>query len=162
LILDEPTNGLDPNQIRQVRGFIRELAGKHTILLSTHILAEVEQTCDRVIILDEGVIKAIDTPSALSAGLRTATHLRLEIQCADAETACERLRAIDGVRTATLEADLPEGWLALDLRAESAVDVRLAIVETLRQAAWPMRELHRVPPKLEEVFLELTHRTRRS
>ena len=161
LILDEPTNGLDPNQIRQVRAFIRELAGRHTILLSTHILAEVEQTCDRVIILDDGQIKAIDTPAALTAGLRSATHLRIEIECPDGELACERLREIQGLRTATVEAVLPDGWLAIDLRAESAVEVRPDVLETLRVHGWALREIHRVPAKLEEVFLELTHRAGR-
>jgi ABC-2 type transport system ATP-binding protein len=161
LILDEPTNGLDPNQIRQVRDFIRGLAGKHTILLSTHILAEVEQTCDRVVILDDGQIKAMDTPANLAAGLRTAGQLRLEIFCPDAEQACVLLRAIDGVRTANTGAHLPDGWFSIDLRAESTSDVRLAVVEVVRQAGWPLRELHRLPLRLEEVFLELTHRASR-
>ena len=158
LILDEPTNGFDPNQIRQVRGLIRELAGRHTILLSTHILAEVEQTCDRVIILDEGKIKAMDTPQALSAGLRAAGQIRLEMHGPDGETACERLRAIDGVRTANVESTLPDGWLAIDLRAESGSDVRLAVIDAMRGSGWLLREIHALPNRLEDVFLELTHR----
>lgn len=161
LILDEPTNGFDPNQIRQVRGLIRELSQRHTILLSSHILAEVEQTCDRVIILDEGKIKAMDTPGALATRLRTAGKLRLEILCPDVEAACERLRAIEGVRAADLEFALPDGWLALDLKAESNSDVRLAVIHAMEAAGWPLREIHRIPPKLEEVFLELTHRVPR-
>lgn len=161
LILDEPTNGFDPNQIRQVRGLIRDLSRRHTILLSTHILAEVEQTCDRVIILDEGKIKAMDTPAALAAGLRTAGQIRLEIHCTNGEAACECLRAIEGVRVAELEATLPDGWLAVDVKAESTGDVRMAIIEAMRAAGWPLREIHRLPPKLEEVFLELTHRAPR-
>ncbi|MFN0127488.1 MAG: ABC transporter ATP-binding protein, partial [Verrucomicrobiales bacterium] len=78
LILDEPTNGLDPNQIRQVRELIRQLGDKHTILLSTHILTEVEATCRRVIIIDSGKIKASDTPEALQQRLRTAGAIEFE------------------------------------------------------------------------------------
>lgn len=161
LILDEPTNGFDPNQIRQVRGLIRELAGRHTILLSTHILAEVEQTCDRVIILDEGRIKAIDTPQALAAGLRAAGRIRLEIQCPDGENACERLRGIDGVRTATVESVMADNWHVIELCVESSADVRVAVVDAMRFSAWPLREIHMLPNRLEDVFLELTHRAAR-
>ena len=78
LILDEPTIGLDPNQIRQVRELIKNLGKKHTILLSTHILPEVEMTCSRVIILHKGRIEASDTPQNLLSQLRAAGNIRVE------------------------------------------------------------------------------------
>lgn len=161
LILDEPTNGFDPNQILQVRHLIRELAGKHTILLSTHILAEVEQTCDRVIILDEGKIKAMDTPAALAAGLRTAGQIELEVRAPAGEAICAVLREIEGVRVADVGGELPGGWFAIGVKAESSGDTRLAIVAAILGHGWELREIHRVPPRLEEVFLEVTHRQSR-
>ena len=161
LILDEPTNGFDPNQILQVRELIRELAGKHTILLSTHILAEAEQTCDRVIIIDEGKIKAMDTPAALADGMRAAAQIRIEVLAPSAEAVCETLRTIDGVRVANPEGVLPDGWLAIGVKAESTGDVRLSIVSAVAAKGWKLREIHRAPPRLEEVFLEVTHRQSR-
>jgi ABC-2 type transport system ATP-binding protein len=161
LILDEPTNGFDPNQILQVRELIRELAGKHTILLSTHILAEVEQICDRVIIIDEGKIKAMDTPAALADGMRTAAQIRLEVRAPSAEAVCDCLRAVDGVRVAHLDEVLPDGWFAIGVKAESTGDTRVSIVSAVLAKGWKLREIHRAPPRLEEVFLEVTHRQSR-
>ncbi len=86
LILDEPTNGLDPNQIRQIRELIRQLGQSHTVLISTHILHEVEMTCNRVIIIDNGKIKAADTPANLTQQMRAAGRIQVEIQ-ADPEVA---------------------------------------------------------------------------
>jgi ABC-2 type transport system ATP-binding protein len=161
LILDEPTNGFDPNQILQVRELIRELAGKHTILLSTHILAEAEQTCDRVIIIDEGKIKAMDTPAALADGMRAAARIRIEVRAPSAEAVCDCLRAVEGVRVADLEAVLPDGWFAIGVKAESTGDTRVSMVSTVLAKGWKLREIHRAPPRLEEVFLEVTHRQSR-
>lgn len=161
LILDEPTNGFDPNQILQVRELIRELAGRHTILLSTHILAEVEQTCQRVIIIDEGKIKAMDTPTALADGLRSAADIRLEVRAPSPKAVCEILRAIDGVRVADLDEELPDGWFAISVKAESNGDTRVSIVSAVLGQGWKLREIHRAPPRLEEVFLEVTHRQSR-
>ena len=156
LILDEPTNGLDPNQIRQTREFIRSLAGKHTILLSTHILAEVEQTCDRVIILDEGRIRAVDSPSNLIRGLRTAGLIRVEIKCPGPHRAVEEFGRIDGIRNVSEPELLDDGWHALVLRSESGTDPRPAVVDCARKHNWLLREIHQQPPRLEDVFFELT------
>ena len=92
LILDEPTNGLDPNQIRQVRTLVRDLGQHHTILLSTHILSEVEMTCDRVLILDKGKLKASGKPVELASKLRTAGRVTLEVRTEDPAAAAVLLK----------------------------------------------------------------------
>ena len=103
LILDEPTNGLDPNQIRQIRELIRQLGQSHTVLISTHILHEVEMTCNRVIIIDNGQIKAADTPANLTQQMRAAGRIQVEIQ-ADPEVAAGALHRLEHVKKVTPEA----------------------------------------------------------
>jgi len=154
LILDEPTNGLDPNQIRRVRELIKRLGLKHTIFLSTHILSEVEVTCDRVIILDRGKIKACDTPRNLVESLRTAGTLRLEIK-ADARIASEKLKKVPSVRKVIRDTE-SEGWVTFTLRVESAADIREELSRLAADNHWPLRELHRTTASLEDVFVELT------
>src|ERR1700686_4173670 len=121
LILDEPTIGLDPNQIRQVRELIKNLGKQHTILLSTHILPEVEMTCSRVIIIHKGRIEACDTPENLLNQIRTASGVLLEAKTGKDDGA-EELRKIHGVRDVTTEAE--GDWKIFSLRVESGVDVR--------------------------------------
>ncbi len=152
LILDEPTNGLDPTQIRQVRELLRGLRPKHTILLSTHILPEVEQVCDRVVMIHHGQIKANDTPRNLTKGLRAAGSVRVELQGdKDAE---KKLGSLAGVRKVVRE-KTDEGWQAFSLRIESNTDVREALQELAMKEKWKIRELHRQHPSLEDVFIEL-------
>lgn len=157
LILDEPTNGLDPNQIRQVRNLITQLAGEHTILLSTHILSEVEVSCRRVIIINKGRIRADDTPENLAGNLQSSGVVTVEVK-ADAAAASEKIQALPHVRRVTA-ADAGEGWQRFELRVEPGPD---DIRETLNQLAqaqrWPLRELTRHTATLEDVFVELTQR----
>ena len=108
LILDEPTIGLDPNQIRQVRDLIKNLGQRHTILLSTHILPEVEITCSRVIILHKGRIEASDTPANLLGQLRAVSNIRLEADTG-ADSGIEQLQKVPGIKEVTLEAAPPAG-----------------------------------------------------
>jgi ABC-2 type transport system ATP-binding protein len=152
LILDEPTNGLDPTQIRQVRELLRSLRPQHTILLSTHILAEVEQTCDRVVMIHHGRIKANDTPRNLTEGLRAAGTVYVELQ--GAKDAGKKLDALPGVRKVVTE-KTDKDWQAYTLRIESNTDVREAIQELATKELWKIRELHRQLPTLEDVFIEL-------
>lgn len=154
LILDEPTNGLDPNQIRRVRELIKQLGLKHTIFISTHILSEVEMTCDRVIILDRGKIKACDTPQNLVENLRTAGTLHFEIK-ADAQMAISKMKKIPQVRKVTREKE-EDGWVSFTLRVESNSDIREELVKLAQANHWPIRELHRSTATLEDVFVELT------
>jgi len=156
LILDEPTNGLDPNQIRQIRDLIKKLSEKHTILLSTHILHEVEMTCGRVIIIDGGQIKAQDTPQNLVAGMRAAGRVHAEI-CGDLGVIGPALQRLDHVKRVTSE-PLTDDWAHYEILVDSGTDARERIHELVSQYGWPMRSLHRKDATLEDVFVELTRR----
>src|SRR4051812_32014936 len=124
LILDEPTIGLDPNQIRSVRELIKNLGKQHTILLSTHILPEVEMTCSRVIIIHRGRIEASDTPENLLSQIRQAGGVTVEAKTGSDDGA-EELKKITGVREVTSESE--GDWKTYSLRVESGVDVRAEV-----------------------------------
>jgi|UniRef100_UPI003784D525 ABC-2 type transport system ATP-binding protein len=154
LILDEPTNGLDPVQIRQVRDLLRNLKSKHTVLLSTHILHEVEQTCDRVVMIHQGRIRANDTPQNLTRQLRSTTLLHLEIE--GGGNLAEKLAALPGVRKTTEEKLLLHPWRRFTLRVEPEHDVRDAVLDLALKQKWRVREMHLQLPTLEDVFVELS------
>lgn len=156
LILDEPTNGLDPNQIRQVRSLISQLAGEHTILLSTHILSEVQMNCRRVIIINKGQIRADNTPDILAGNLQSSGTVTVELQAAPAQ-AEEKLTALEGVRRLAAT-DAGGGWHRYELRVEPGGEVRMVIAELARAQNWPLRELTQHTATLEDVFVELTQR----
>jgi ABC-2 type transport system ATP-binding protein len=150
LILDEPTVGLDPTQIVQVRRLIRRLAHHSTVLLSTHILSEVEATCDRVIILMNGEVKADAALSALSA---TADFV-LILDASDGQPGVrDALRALPGVRR--VDAVSRPGGHEYRIRAEGAEDLRPELYRLARDNDWPLRELRRDVRTLETVFNEL-------
>lgn len=154
LILDEPTIGLDPNQIRQVRQLIKDLGKRHTILLSTHILSEVEMTCSRVLIIDRGRIAASDTPEALAGRVRTAGGIRAEIR-AGAGDLEKALAELPGVRKAEVE-EMPDGWQGCVLRTDAEHDPREAVARLAAARGWALRELGREQVNLERVFAEIT------
>jgi gliding motility-associated transport system ATP-binding protein len=154
LILDEPTIGLDPNQIRQVRQLIKNLGKQHTILLSTHILPEVEMTCSRVIIIHKGRIEACDTPDNLLGQIRQAGGVVLEAKVAT-DNGTEELKRISGVRDVSVNAD--GDWKIFSLRVESGVDVREEVFRLATARRWTVRELTQRRATLEDVFVELTH-----
>lgn len=155
LILDEPTNGLDPNQIRQVRELIRQLGERHTILISTHILHEVEMTCGRVIIIDRGNIKASDTPQNLVRRLRSAGTVTLEVQT-DPETVIAEVSKLPGIVSAQ-HLDTRQDWASIEIRTETNVDVREELHELAVKKKWPLRELSRRQASLEDAFVDITH-----
>ena len=155
LILDEPTIGLDPNQIRQVRELIKNLGKQHTILLSTHILPEVEMTCSRVIIIHKGQIEACDTPDNLLSQIRTAGGVSLEAKTGSDDGALE-LKKISGVRDVA-ETDVEGDWKTFSLRVESGTDVREEIFRLAATRRWVLRELTQRRATLEDVFVEITH-----
>src|SRR5436853_5288823 len=138
LILDEPTIGLDPNQIRQVRELIKNLGKQHTILLSTHILPEVEMTCTRVIIIHKGRIEACDTPDNLLGQIRQAGGVLIEARTGD-DNGAEELKKIAGVREVTTERD--GDWKLFSLRVESGTDVREEVYRLASVRRWTLREL---------------------
>jgi ABC-2 type transport system ATP-binding protein len=154
LILDEPTSGLDPNQIRQVRELIKNLGRQHTILLSTHILPEVEMTCSRVIIIHRGRIEACDTPENLLGQLRTAGGVTLEAKTNNDDGA-EELKKIGGVRDVAVSGD--GDWNVFNLRTEAGNDVREEVFRLAADRRWSVRELTQRRATLEDVFVELTH-----
>lgn len=154
LILDEPTIGLDPNQIRQVRELIKNLGKQHTILLSTHILPEVEMTCSRVIIIHKGRIEACDTPENLLGQIRQAGGVVLEAKTGNDNGAAE-LKRIHGVRDITTDTD--GDWKIFSLRVESGADVREEVFRLASERHWAVRELSQRRATLEDVFVEITH-----
>ena len=154
LILDEPTIGLDPNQIRQVRELIKNLGKQHTILLSTHILPEVEMTCSRVTIVHNGRIEACDTPENLLGRIRRAGGVVLEAKTGK-DNGVEELKKISGVRDVTSETE--GDWEIFSLRVESGVDVREEIFQLTAARRWSVRELSQRRATLEDVFVEITH-----
>ena len=154
LILDEPTIGLDPNQIRQVRELIKNLGKQHTILLSTHILPEVEMTCSRVIIIHRGRIEACDTPDNLLSQIRQAGGVMVEAKTGS-DNGTEELKKISGVRDVMTETD--GDWNIFSLRVESGLDLREEIFQLAAERRWSLRELSQRRATLEDVFVEITH-----
>ncbi len=154
LILDEPTIGLDPKQIHEVRELIKELAGRHTVVLSTHILPEVEQTCDRVIIIDKGKIVAVDTPENLRSQVQGADLISLEIEGPAAEIA-SKLERISGV-AAVKTVDQNDGRAKFQVESETKQDIRRELAKAVVQNGWGLLELRASRMTLEDVFIKLT------
>jgi ABC-2 type transport system ATP-binding protein len=152
LILDEPTVGLDPRQIIEVRELIRDLGKERTIILSTHILPEVSQLCNRVIILREGQIAAIDTPQELTARLQGEDRIYLHLEQPTPETADE-LKKLDGVLFVQ-EQDTGQG--TFEVQCERDQNVRPALAALVVQHGWGLLEMRPVGMSMEEIFLELT------
>ena len=154
LILDEPTAGLDPKQIMETRDLIRSLAGDHTIVLSTHILPEVAQTCQRVVIINKGRVVAVDTPDNLTARLKGAEtmYVQVDAEGADATSVLEtipgvtRVAATDGRGTAA----------GYEVESVRGTDVRREIARTVVSRGWGLLELRPMRMSLEEIFLQVT------
>jgi ABC-2 type transport system ATP-binding protein len=153
LILDEPTAGLDPKQIIETRELIKELAGDHTIILSTHILPEVSQTCQRVVIINKGRVVAIDTPDNLTARLRGSETMYLQVDTADAD-ASQALRHVDGV-TRVVESERRNGLVAYEVNSETGRDVRRDLARAVVTNGWGLLEMRPMRVSLEDVFLSL-------
>jgi ABC-2 type transport system ATP-binding protein len=154
LILDEPTAGLDPKQIIETRQLIKELAGTHTIVLSTHILPEVSQTCDRVVIINKGRVVAIDTPANLTARLRGSETMYLEVDAAG-QDAIPALRSVPGVHAVNVT-NAHDGVVAYEVSSEQGRDIRRDLARTVVSNSWGLLELRPSRMSLEEIFLSLT------
>jgi ABC-2 type transport system ATP-binding protein len=154
LILDEPTIGLDPNQIRQVRELIKNLGGKRTVLISTHILPEVEIMCSRVIVIHKGRIRASDTAENLLKNQRTAGSMRIEAKTGS-DNAVADLQRLPGVRDVAVEKD--GDYNIFQLRLEANTDPSEEVMQLAANKRWTVREITRRRPTLEDVFVELTH-----
>jgi ABC-2 type transport system ATP-binding protein len=154
LILDEPTAGLDPKQIIETRQLIKELAGDHTIILSTHILPEVSQTCQRVVIINKGRVVAVDTPDNLTSRLRGSETMYVQVDTAGADIATS-LGGVAGV-TKVSEADRRNGLVGYEVESESGRDIRRELARTIVSSGWGLTELRPMRMSLEEIFLSLT------
>ena len=154
LILDEPTAGLDPKQIRIVRDLIKELGKNHTILLSTHILPEVEMVCSRAIIINKGQIEASDTLANLSKLVQSST-LFIEVKTAQPEALVEKILKVAEVSTAAVT-QRKEDWSSLTCTAKPGQDIRESVDRLIKQENLPLREFRRGKATLEDVFVELT------
>ncbi len=152
LILDEPTIGLDPKQIIEIRNLIKSFGGQHTVILSTHILPEVSQTCSRVLIINEGKIVAEDTPQRLSSRVRGAEHVHLEVvkPAPEIKVELEKIKGVLGVEAK------PDG--VYEIETNVGTDRRADIAHMAVQRGWGILELRPVAATLEEVFLKLTTR----
>ena len=154
LILDEPTAGLDPRQIIETRRLITELAGDHTIILSTHILPEVSQTCQRVVIINRGRVVAIDTPENLTDRLQGSQGVYLQID-SGATDPIATLQEIAGVVTVSA-VDHRDGASGFQLKLEPGDAVRREIARTVVTNGWGLLELRAEKMSLEDIFLQLT------
>jgi len=162
LILDEPTVGLDPTQIRETRKLIKDLGGHHTVILSTHILPEVEATCDRAIVIAAGRIVAQGSPDELRASRRMTARVLVECRGPEQEVSnvLARVSGVHKVEVLTTAHDQDKtrdnGYITAALRAKEGYDIREEVARTLIQHGWPLREIRLEHASLEEFFIQVT------
>jgi len=155
LVLDEPTSGLDPNQIVEIRAIIKEIGREKTVILSTHILSEVEATCDRVVIINRGRIVADGSTDELKRSSSGEYTLSLTLKGAPEEAARQALSVLPGVETVERTA-VENGTLSLKLFCRTPEDVREEIYRTIKREDWVLLEFTRETRSLESIFRELT------
>jgi ABC-2 type transport system ATP-binding protein len=155
LVLDEPTIGLDPNQIRAMRELICELGNDHTVILSSHILAEVEQICSRIVIIAGGKLVANGTPAELRQRVVGPSHVITELRGAEAKAIAAELQKLKGVRDVSHR---PVGdWTRLELKATGSEDLRSEVFRLAGQQGWQLRELRQATGSLEDFFVQITY-----
>nr|HID57988.1 ATP-binding cassette domain-containing protein [Desulfobacterales bacterium] len=152
LILDEPTVGLDPKQIIEIRELIRSFSGQKTVILSSHILPEVSMTCGRVVIINEGRIVAEDTPENLTG--KDSSRVMLEIEGPDKEIV-EKLRTLHGVTNVSVDAYPGGGSSRYTVEMEKGKDVRGLLAQSVVESGWRLLEMRSSKPSLEDVFIRL-------
>jgi ABC-2 type transport system ATP-binding protein len=159
LILDEPTSGLDPKQIIEIRELLRQLSGEHTIILSTHILSEVEHSCERVIIITEGKLVAIDSVANLTNRLRGSEAVALEVDIADGRPnpaeVQQRLEQVSGVSRVVMK-EPKDGRLQFEVESLAGRQIRSDLARTVVNSGWNLNELRAIGFSLEDIFLQLT------
>ena len=154
LILDEPTAGLDPKQIIETRELIKGLAGDHTIILSTHILPEVSQTCQRIVIINKGKVVAVDTPDNLTSRLRGAETMYLQVDAPGADAAAA-LQGVPGVTRVAIS-DTKQQMVGFEVDSDKGRDVRRDLAAAVVGRGWGLLEMRPLRMSLEEIFLEVT------
>lgn len=159
LILDEPTAGLDPKQINDTRDLIKDLAGEHTIILSTHILPEVEQTCEQVIIINKGRVVATDSVANLQSRARNAETVLLEVAprggTLEAEQVQQTLERVAGISRVQIK-NRREGAILFETESRQGELVRGDLARAVIQGGWDLNEMRPAAMSLEEIFLQLT------
>jgi ABC-2 type transport system ATP-binding protein len=158
LILDEPTVGLDPTQIRETRKLIRDLGGDHTVLLSTHILPEVEAVCDRAVVIASGKLVAQGTPEELRTSRRMSARVLVECKgpAKEVESALSRVSGVTKVEVLTPHASADKNYNTFALRPREGQDVREEAASTVTRNGWPLREIRLEHATLEEFFVQVT------
>ena len=159
LILDEPTSGLDPKQIIEIRELLKSLAGEHTIILSTHILSEVEHSCERVIIINAGKLVAIDSVANLTNRLRGSEAVAVVVDAADGRPnptdVQQRLEQVAGVSRVVMK-ESRDGRLAFEVESLQGRHIRADLARTVVNSGWGLNEMRAVGLSLEDIFLQLT------
>jgi ABC-2 type transport system ATP-binding protein len=150
LILDEPTSGLDPKQIIETRDLIKSLAGEHTIILSTHILPEVEQICEKVVIISKGKLVATNSVENLTHGLHGVEAVAMEVEGAAADAIRERLERVGGVARVTAKG------ARFEVEGEPGHMIRPDLARAVVESGWNLLEMQSMTMSLEDVFLQLT------
>ena len=155
IILDEPTVGLDPKQIIEIRNLIKSLGKKHTVILSSHVLPEVQATCDRVIVINKGSIVADDTPENLSKKLTGEHKLVVRIDGREQEV-YSTLRAIDGMIAVTKDGEKEPGVYEYTIEAKPDMDIRRPLFRAMAKRDFPILAIRNAELTLEDIFLQLT------
>jgi ABC-2 type transport system ATP-binding protein len=155
LVLDEPTIGLDPKQIIEIRNLIKELGKKHTVILSSHILPEVQAVCERVVIINKGTIAAVDTPTSLSRKMAKTSRILLSAE-GPAKDVIQKLRTLPGVKKAEAVLSKEDGITIFEIENEPETDVRKQVFYEMARNSWPIIEMRSLDPTLEDIFLQVT------
>jgi ABC-2 type transport system ATP-binding protein len=155
LILDEPTIGLDPKQVVEIRDLIKDLAGERTIILSSHVLPEVSMTCERVIIIHEGRVVAVDTPDNLMARLQKTVKTEVHIKGMQREIG-DRLKTIPGVIAVVGKEEVAPGIFSFELEAAQEEEIGGELASLVHNNNWQLVEMRAVKMSLENIFIELT------
>ncbi|NIR14287.1 MAG: ATP-binding cassette domain-containing protein [Desulfobacterales bacterium] len=161
LILDEPTVGLDPKQIKEIRKLIKDLAGKRTVILSTHILPEVSMVCGRVIIINKGKLVAIDTPENLTSRIQSSSKMLLRISGASPVEIEQQLGKVSGVKSVTIDESILKGPCGFIVEVGEERDVRRNLHPAIVNEGWELAEMRSLEMSLEDVFIKLVTREER-
>ncbi|MCF8094715.1 MAG: ABC transporter ATP-binding protein [Desulfobacteraceae bacterium] len=156
LILDEPTQGLDPNQIAEIRSLIKKIGEEKTIIFSTHILSEAEATCDRIMIIDQGKIVADDATEALKHGTGRGALLHVSLKNADPEHVRATIESIDGVESVRQSGAETDEAIGFNIRCSPRQDLRESVYKAIKQTDWTLLDFHQEAQTLESIFSSLT------
>lgn len=161
LILDEPTVGLDPNQIIEIRTLIKKLGKNHTVILSSHILPEIQAVCDRIIIINKGVVAADGTADEIAAKITNEHKMTLRIEgsthtAADKKDIVDALKKLDGIKYVRADMERERGVYDYDVEADEKTDIRRAINQLCREKGWNILMLQLSDLTLEDIFLKIT------